>query len=255
MVDGHILSDTKLIVSKACPLLCTNILLQQRQISSNRIVGLNPKGSPSKNSRRPRQNPGRRGGLEIGKTPRGALPKILDGQGRAQAEEGGIPLVKPGRVHVFLGYRLPSIYHKFSGLGFLLMNHSSTYGLSPSSVLNSIGPLPDLFNALVPVIPAFCLFNWSLRARTFDCTRTNACIHLIVICACFRTLCPLTSACSFTNPLRARKARLACKIRQNNSLLEIVQLRQLLELHLAIGSVIFPSDNHTKSLQLKALNS
>ncbi|XP_049410454.1 uncharacterized protein LOC125873599 [Solanum stenotomum] len=32
---------------------------------NQRIVGLNPKGSPSKNSRRPRQNPGRRGGLEI----------------------------------------------------------------------------------------------------------------------------------------------------------------------------------------------
>nr|XP_018629366.1 LOW QUALITY PROTEIN: uncharacterized protein LOC108946704 [Nicotiana tomentosiformis] len=30
-----------------------------------RIVGLYPKGSPFKNSQRPRQNPGRRGGLEI----------------------------------------------------------------------------------------------------------------------------------------------------------------------------------------------
>ncbi|XP_027767952.1 LOW QUALITY PROTEIN: uncharacterized protein LOC114074293 [Solanum pennellii] len=39
-----------------------------RSIKANielRIVGLYPKGSPSKNSRRPRQNQGRRGGLEI----------------------------------------------------------------------------------------------------------------------------------------------------------------------------------------------
>ncbi|XP_062080186.1 uncharacterized protein LOC133784937 [Humulus lupulus] len=30
-----------------------------------KIVGLYPKGSPSRNSRRPEQNPGLRGGLEI----------------------------------------------------------------------------------------------------------------------------------------------------------------------------------------------
>lgn len=48
--------------------------------------------------------------------------------------------------------------------------------------------------------------NWSRRARTLACTRTNACMHRIVICACFLTLWPLTNACSLTNPFKARKA-------------------------------------------------
>lgn len=59
---------------------------------------------------------------------------------------------------------------------------------------------------------SFSSVNSSLRALTLACTRTNACMHRIVIWACFRTLCPLTSACSLTNPFKARNARRAYTI-------------------------------------------
>lgn len=52
------------------------------------------------------------------------------------------------------------------------------------------------------------LLRWS---RTRACTRAIASMHLRVIFARFRTLCPLTKACSFTSPLSARRALFAFK--------------------------------------------
>lgn len=43
-----------------------------------------------------------------------------------------------------------------------------------------------------------------------ELTLTRACMHLNVIFACFLTLCPLTSAGSFTSPFNALGARFAC---------------------------------------------
>ena len=80
------------------------------------------------------------------------------------------------------------------------------------------------------------LASWLMSPRAFwdlmvACARIRACMLWRVAVACFRTKYPLTIACIFTNPFKARSAFLACfsvlnpksKIKENEALFTQVQ--------------------------------